>query len=165
MDDQNGSKKFMLNNLSCSDCALKIEKKLSKIEGISQATINFSTKTLVLKYEDHDHSDQLIQKAKDVLKSEQPDIEIIEKGRGENNESIISRKEIGLLAVGAVLFAVGLIIKLPPWEEFSLFLVSYVIIASDIVWKAIRNVFRGKVFRSEERRVGKECRSRWSPYH
>ena len=22
-----------------------------------------------------------------------------------------------------------------------------------------------KVFRSEERRVGKECRSRWSPYH
>ena len=146
MDDQNGSKKFMLNNLSCSDCALKIEKKLSKIEGISQATINFSTKTLVLKYEDHDHSDQLIQKAKDVLKSEQPDIEIIEKGRGENNESIISRKEIGLLAVGAVLFAVGLIIKLPPWEEFSLFLVSYVIIASDIVWKAIRNVFRGKVF-------------------
>ena len=21
------------------------------------------------------------------------------------------------------------------------------------------------VFRSEERRVGKECRSRWSPYH
>src|SRR5258708_32661101 len=23
----------------------------------------------------------------------------------------------------------------------------------------------GPVFRSEERRVGKECRSRWSPYH
>ena len=22
-----------------------------------------------------------------------------------------------------------------------------------------------KAFRSEERRVGKECRSRWSPYH
>ena len=25
--------------------------------------------------------------------------------------------------------------------------------------------FNGKVKRSEERRVGKECRSRWSPYH
>ena len=24
---------------------------------------------------------------------------------------------------------------------------------------------RGFVLRSEERRVGKECRSRWSPYH
>ena len=26
-------------------------------------------------------------------------------------------------------------------------------------------VEQGKVVRSEERRVGKECRSRWSPYH
>ena len=25
--------------------------------------------------------------------------------------------------------------------------------------------FRAAVERSEERRVGKECRSRWSPYH
>ena len=28
-----------------------------------------------------------------------------------------------------------------------------------------RDVKIGKNFRSEERRVGKECRSRWSPYH
>src|SRR5256885_1694001 len=26
-------------------------------------------------------------------------------------------------------------------------------------------IVRAEVFRSEERRVGKECRSRWSPYH
>ena len=25
--------------------------------------------------------------------------------------------------------------------------------------------YREQLFRSEERRVGKECRSRWSPYH
>ena len=31
---------------------------------------------------------------------------------------------------------------------------------SDIIGK-----FIGGGFRSEERRVGKECRSRWSPYH
>ena len=28
-----------------------------------------------------------------------------------------------------------------------------------------RDIFLNKVGRSEERRVGKECRSRWSPYH
>ena len=26
-------------------------------------------------------------------------------------------------------------------------------------------MYRAVAFRSEERRVGKECRSRWSPYH
>ena len=33
---------------------------------------------------------------------------------------------------------------------------------------AIRDIFRACYdadYRSEERRVGKECRSRWSPYH
>ena len=27
------------------------------------------------------------------------------------------------------------------------------------------NPFKDTLLRSEERRVGKECRSRWSPYH
>ena len=27
------------------------------------------------------------------------------------------------------------------------------------------SIMSGKKIRSEERRVGKECRSRWSPYH
>ena len=30
---------------------------------------------------------------------------------------------------------------------------------------AFGNVLEGDDDRSEERRVGKECRSRWSPYH
>ena len=28
-----------------------------------------------------------------------------------------------------------------------------------------KGAFTGEIARSEERRVGKECRSRWSPYH
>src|ERR1035438_9676176 len=31
--------------------------------------------------------------------------------------------------------------------------------------KYITDVIERSFFRSEERRVGKECRSRWSPYH
>ena len=30
---------------------------------------------------------------------------------------------------------------------------------------AIKEKTKEKMTRSEERRVGKECRSRWSPYH
>ena len=29
----------------------------------------------------------------------------------------------------------------------------------------VKELRRRQQFRSEERRVGKECRSRWSPYH
>ena len=31
--------------------------------------------------------------------------------------------------------------------------------------KVVKEVKKEKSIRSEERRVGKECRSRWSPYH
>ena len=41
----------------------------------------------------------------------------------------------------------------------------------DMLWvgalgsDAVASVGSSSFFRSEERRVGKECRSRWSPYH
>mgnify|MGYP006939838273 CR=1 FL=1 len=37
---------------------------------------------------------------------------------------------------------------------------------TDYDWRALRALNRAAIrLRSEERRVGKECRSRWSPYH
>ena len=41
------------------------------------------------------------------------------------------------------------------------------LVMEELKWKyLIRSAVRAKnIMRSEERRVGKECRSRWSPYH
>ena len=41
------------------------------------------------------------------------------------------------------------------------FSTAFVLIFSNLVISLLRKV----IPRSEERRVGKECRSRWSPYH
>ena len=35
----------------------------------------------------------------------------------------------------------------------------------DMIIPVVITVYQDRSFRSEERRVGKECRSRWSPYH
>src|SRR3712207_8480914 len=34
-----------------------------------------------------------------------------------------------------------------------------------VVWHSVVRQYVDRAERSEERRVGKECRSRWSPYH
>ena len=39
------------------------------------------------------------------------------------------------------------------------------ILSFEPVYKELEDMFIKKLPRSEERRVGKECRSRWSPYH
>lgn len=46
----------------------------------------------------------------------------------------------------AVLFAGGSLLPLEGWSEMGVFLVCYVIVGWDIVWKAITNIFSGQVF-------------------
>lgn len=46
----------------------------------------------------------------------------------------------------AVLFAAGSLLPLEGWAEMGVFLVCYVIVGWDIVWKAITNIFSGQVF-------------------
>ena len=47
------------------------------------------------------------------------------------------------------------------------FVAIFILIIAQIIAQVIASVFVIiKIpYRSEERRVGKECRSRWSPYH
>ena len=54
-----------------------------------------------------------------------------------------------------------LIIQVPIMLILALLLAS-LLNNKDLKYKAL---FRTALCRSEERRVGKECRSRWSPYH
>ena len=43
---------------------------------------------------------------------------------------------------------------------------SYEFMVKDLVYQHSGGTARlARLYRSEERRVGKECRSRWSPYH
>ena len=41
-------KKLMLEGLDCANCAMKIEKGVGNIEGVSSCSVNFATKTMVL---------------------------------------------------------------------------------------------------------------------
>ena len=42
---------------------------------------------------------------------------------------------------------------------------EFEIIPTDKSYREKLYIYQGQAVRSEERRVGKECRSRWSPYH
>ena len=66
--------------------------------------------------------------------------------------------------LSAVCFSTGgVLIKSIPWSSITIqgirSIFSFMLIASYMV------ITKRKFVRSEERRVGKECRSRWSPYH
>ena len=67
------------------------------------------------------------------------------------------------------LFALSREVKVPETRLYKIFKEIFSMSFSEYlenlrITKACE-VLRGKLLRSEERRVGKECRSRWSPYH
>ena len=61
----------------------------------------------------------------------------------------MTRKQKHLLfriIIAAVLFAAGSLLSLEPIAEMGVFLVCYVVIGWDIVWKAVTNILHGQVF-------------------
>ncbi len=61
----------------------------------------------------------------------------------------MTRKQRHLLTriiVAAVLFLAGSLLHLPELAEMAVFLVCYVVVGWDIVWKAITNILHGQVF-------------------
>src|SRR3712207_9411436 len=50
------------------------------------------------------------------------------------------------------------------WVLFKMLLYAIAVQSFILIKSFLKRVLR-KITRSEERRVGKECRSRWSPYH
>ncbi|GIP37137.1 cadmium transporter [Paenibacillus sp. J31TS4] len=57
-----------------------------------------------------------------------------------------TKRMIVRLVAGAALTATGLLAPLEGWPELAVFLVAYLIAGGDIVWQALRNIVRGRVF-------------------
>ena len=71
---------------------------------------------------------------------------------------------LGYSTVLALLAGFVLIVEKNEWASRQVIQAFFLCIFADIV-NGILNIFDFLYQRSEERRVGKECRSRWSPYH
>ena len=75
--------------------------------------------------------------------------------------------QLGVALVALVLSLVAIWWRGPEWgavlEAFRLVIWSWIVLA--FLLNVVSTIFRALSWRSEERRVGKECRSRWSPYH
>ncbi|NLP34758.1 MAG: cadmium-translocating P-type ATPase [Clostridiales bacterium] len=57
------------------------------------------------------------------------------------------KKRLKRIIIGAILFVIAIILNIRlEWLPIALYLISYVIVGGDVVKKAIRNIFRGKVF-------------------
>lgn len=83
MDTMQGKLKrqWELEGLDCANCAMKIEDKVKKIEGVSSCSVNFVTKTMTLETA-AGYEESAIVEAKKTVKALEPHVNVKEKVGG-----------------------------------------------------------------------------------
>jgi len=140
---------YILMGLSCASCAAKMEDEIRKIKGVQFVSLDFATKRLIIRAYNEQDLEEITKKASEVIKRIEPDVELaVDRGTGRfsSQEDLVNKKELIRLGVAALLFAFALGFELSFWPEFVLFLASYLLAGSKVLWKAVRNIFRGQVF-------------------
>lgn len=66
-------KTFKLDGLECANCALKIERAIKNIDGVSSATVNFMTAKIIIEG-DESKLDNITSKTKEIVKRYEPDV-------------------------------------------------------------------------------------------
>ncbi len=66
---------FKIEGLDCANCAAELERKIGKIEGVKEVSINFFMQRMSLIY-DENNKEEIIKKVEKVIKKEEPDVEI-----------------------------------------------------------------------------------------
>ena len=149
--------KYILKGLGCANCASKMEEKINKLDEIKTANINFATKTLIFELNEKVNENKVISKIDEIVRNIEPDVKLLEvnskKEKKLNNEENDDEEddedgkiELTKIVISGILFLLGMILNLNENFKFVIFLISYIIIGYDIVFKAIKNMFRGKVF-------------------
>ncbi|WP_260510309.1 heavy metal translocating P-type ATPase [Paenibacillus typhae] len=67
----------MLDGLDCANCAMKIENKVSKIEGVSSCSVNFAMKTMTVESA-ADQADSISEQARQTVTSLEPHVKVRE---------------------------------------------------------------------------------------
>ena len=147
-----GTMKVSLKGLDCAHCAAKIEKLVNEMDSVKEASVVFSTATLLVDPKPGVEAGKLVNDIRDLVNKVESGIEVslIDASRkqevAEEKETVGSLiKKNHKLVIGVILFIVGLILS-DAQLVWMIYILSFLFIGGDVVYNAIRNVTQGEWF-------------------
>lgn len=163
--------KFYMQGLNCANCAGKIENEVKKISGVESASLNFVSKTLLIKIQSSMQIDDIELKIKRIVKNIEPDV-VIKRNYDKLSSDKINKycedkkcpkcdecdesheeeeeegglKQIIIIAAAFILFCCGIIFKASWQLQLAFCLSSYVLSGYKVVLKALKNITKGRIF-------------------
>ncbi|HFK9612551.1 TPA: heavy metal translocating P-type ATPase [Enterococcus faecium] len=140
-------KSYRLEGLDCANCAMKIEKGVQKINGVKEATVNFTSGKLTIDAEE-DHLATIEQETKKVVKELEPDVKVTEIDKKKVSEHGDEKERNTLFRILFSLAGIALLLLFDFNEPIRLigYLLIYLLIGYDVVKKAVMNIVKGKIF-------------------
>lgn len=140
-------KSYRLEGLDCANCAMKIEKGVQKINGVKEATVNFTSGKLTIDAEE-DHLATIEQETKKVVKELEPDVKVTEIDKEKVSEHGNEKKRNTLFRILFSLAGIALLLLFDFNEPIRLigYLLIYLLIGYDVVKKAVMNIVKGQIF-------------------
>lgn len=147
-------KKYRIEGIDCPNCAAKVERKMNELPDVA-VTLTFATSQLLVEAK---NPDEVLPKLREIADKMEPGT-VIEEYSSEKKTSVEADEDGGdddvkveliKIAIGAFVFIGGVVcqkyLNVIPAVYIELFVVSYIILGGEVVLKAVKNLFRGKLF-------------------
>ncbi|MEG0403298.1 heavy metal translocating P-type ATPase [Anaerorhabdus sp.] len=138
---------LFFKGLDCAHCAAEIEEAISKVDGVEKVTVDFMSTTCTYSCQKNKQV-EIENSIINIVKEMEPDV-IVEHIKT-TNQSVEKehdfKKALYRIVVGAIIFAIGLIIIDTSILGVVLMLIAYVILGYDVVYNAVRNILKGQWF-------------------
>lgn len=144
-------KVYLLKGLSCPNCSAKIENDVKKLNGITFCSVNLMQQTLTVCTDGEFHKDFTDTICRTVHQYE-PEIEVslLNESTNKKTTNRADSRRIIRLIIGAIVFISFFILTsiytTNNTLNLCLFLIPYLILGFDVVTKAVKNIFRGRIF-------------------
>lgn len=132
--------KYKLNELDCANCANKLECKLNEDKNIKNATVNFSKLTVTIETNMENGVKEYVSK---IIKSVEPEINILELSEKNNNSNNINYNIIRLMS-GIIISILGIFILKGNISKIFIIL-GYIILLLKTTKNAIKLLIKSKI--------------------
>lgn len=129
--------KWKIEGLDCANCALKVEEAVNSIQGVDDASLNFTTKSLIIYIDSHIDEKKLKEQIKKAILDTE-EVTILEEN--EKQEKKLDMKMV-VIPIGIAMMILGIALK-NNW----LIIVSYFLIGYSVILKALKNIKRKEIF-------------------
>ncbi len=146
---------YILEHLGCANCAAKMEKRISELPGVSEATITFATRQLRLTA---DNPTALFPQIQQICASIESEVTVhpkettsrsadppvtLQEAKKENRKAAVG------IGAGAVLFILMEVLEHTAGTNaytLPVSVLAYIILGGKIVLTACKNLFKGRIF-------------------